>query len=64
MLQNRDYVTADDIQSVAEAVVGVRLVVRSGTVQSAIENMIRAVDVQSTDRFILHETEAVPCELE
>ncbi len=45
MLQNRDYVTADDIQSVAEAVVGVRLVVRSGTVQSAIENMIRAVDV-------------------
>lgn len=46
-LQNRDFVIPDDIQAVANPVVGVRLITRGQPVSTIIESILRSVEVPS-----------------
>ncbi|MFN3190278.1 MAG: AAA family ATPase [Aureliella sp.] len=47
ILQDRDFVTPDDIQAVAQPVLGVRLGVRGQSVDAVVESVMNAVDVPS-----------------
>jgi MoxR-like ATPase len=47
MLQGRAYVVPDDIQAVAEPVLGVRLVVRGAKAVDVIRNILESIEVPS-----------------
>ena len=47
LLQNRDFVIPDDIQAVANPVVGVRLITRGQPVSDVIESILKGVEAPS-----------------